>query len=115
MFFCQLIFCSRRGMSDWDWTRIVFDHVKIVVRAPGASIAFYKAVLEPLAIPPLWETKRGAQFANLVVWGDESPSGPCTSRSSPTRASRSTRSTARGSRPALRTTAHPACESSTAR
>ena len=63
-------------MSDWDWTRVVFDHVKIVVRNPEASFAFYKAVLETLAIPPLWETERGAQFANLVLFGDEPPSGP---------------------------------------
>ena len=63
-------------MSEWDWTRVVFDHVKIVVRDAGASIAFYKTVLEPLAIPPLWESDRGAQFANLVVWGDEHASGP---------------------------------------
>jgi catechol 2,3-dioxygenase-like lactoylglutathione lyase family enzyme len=66
-------------MVDWDWTRVVFDHVKISVRDPGASIGFYRTVLEPLAIPPLWETDRGAQFANLVVFeGDPSgePSGP---------------------------------------
>jgi len=61
---------------DWDWTRVVFDHVKITVRDPGASIAFYKTVLEPLAIPPLWENERGAQFANLVVRGDEQAGGP---------------------------------------
>jgi catechol 2,3-dioxygenase-like lactoylglutathione lyase family enzyme len=61
---------------DWDWTRVVFDHVKITVRDPGASIAFYKTVLEPLAIPPLWENDRGAQFANLVIRGDEQASGP---------------------------------------
>ena len=63
-------------MSDWDWTRVVFDHVKIVVRDAKASIRFYKAVLETLAIPPLWETERGAQLANLVIWADEPPSGP---------------------------------------
>jgi catechol 2,3-dioxygenase-like lactoylglutathione lyase family enzyme len=62
-------------MADWDWTRVVFDHVKINVRDPAASIGFYKKVLEPLAIPPLWETERGAQFANLVVF-EGSPSGP---------------------------------------
>ena len=65
-----------RPMSEWDWTRVVFDHVKITVRDPGASIAFYKTVLEPLAILPLWESDQGAQFANLVVWGDEPASGP---------------------------------------
>jgi hypothetical protein len=40
-------------MADWDWTRVVFDHVKINVRDPAASIGFYKTVLEPLAIPSL--------------------------------------------------------------
>ncbi len=58
---------------DWDWTRVVFDHVKIGVRDAGASIAFYRTVLEPLDIPPLWEGERGAQFANLVVSADAEP------------------------------------------
>jgi catechol 2,3-dioxygenase-like lactoylglutathione lyase family enzyme len=62
-------------MVDWDWTRVVFDHVKIGVRDAAASIGFYKTVLEPLAIPPLWESERGAQFANLVV-SEGDPSGP---------------------------------------
>jgi catechol 2,3-dioxygenase-like lactoylglutathione lyase family enzyme len=62
-------------MVDWDWTRVVFDHVKIGVRNAAASIGFYKTVLEPLAIPPLWESEHGAQFANLVVSEGE-PSGP---------------------------------------
>jgi catechol 2,3-dioxygenase-like lactoylglutathione lyase family enzyme len=62
-------------MVEWDWTRVVFDHVKINVRDPAASIGFYRTVLEPLAIPPLWETDRGAQFANLVVFEGDS-SGP---------------------------------------
>ena len=61
---------------DWDWTRVVFDHVKIGVRDAGASIGFYKTVLEPLGIPPLWESDRGAQFANLVVSADAEPGGP---------------------------------------
>lgn len=61
---------------DWDWSRVVFDHVQIRVRDAQASIGFYKTVLEPLGIPPLWESDRGAQFANLVVWADSEPSGP---------------------------------------
>ena len=61
---------------DWDWTRVVFDHVKIVVSDAETNIAFYKTVLEPLGIPPLWESGRGAQFANLVVSADGPPSGP---------------------------------------
>jgi catechol 2,3-dioxygenase-like lactoylglutathione lyase family enzyme len=61
---------------DWDWTRVVFDHVKIAVSDAAASIGFYKTVLEPLAIPPLWESDCGAQFANLVVSAGEPTSGP---------------------------------------
>ena len=61
---------------DWDWTRVVVDHVKIGVRDPAASLAFYRAVLAELEIPPLWENERGAQFANLVVVADPSPGGP---------------------------------------
>jgi catechol 2,3-dioxygenase-like lactoylglutathione lyase family enzyme len=61
---------------DWDWERVVFDHVKLPVRDAAASVAFYTRLLEPLGIPPLWESERGAQFANLVVVSDPSPGGP---------------------------------------
>jgi catechol 2,3-dioxygenase-like lactoylglutathione lyase family enzyme len=61
---------------DWDWERVVFDHLKLVVRDPAASVAFYKTVLAPLEIPPIWENERGAQFANLVVVGGDDPGGP---------------------------------------
>ena len=62
---------------DWDWTRIVFDHVHLRVRDAAASVAFYKAALEPLGIPPIWEREGGAQLANLVVTGGEpTTSGP---------------------------------------
>jgi catechol 2,3-dioxygenase-like lactoylglutathione lyase family enzyme len=61
---------------DWDWTRVVFDHVHIRVRHAQDSIAFYKTVLEPLGIPPLWEREDGAQFANLVVSDDREHGGP---------------------------------------
>ena len=62
-------------MSDWDWERVVFDHVKLTVRDAAASVAFYRTTLATLEIPPLWENERGAQFANLVVVGGE-PGGP---------------------------------------
>jgi catechol 2,3-dioxygenase-like lactoylglutathione lyase family enzyme len=61
---------------DWDWTRVVIDHVHIRVRHARDSIAFYKTVLAPLAIPPIWEGENGAQFANLVVSDDRAPGGP---------------------------------------
>jgi catechol 2,3-dioxygenase-like lactoylglutathione lyase family enzyme len=61
---------------DWDWTRVVFDHVKLPVRDAVASRRFYTTVLEPLGIPPLWENERGAQFANLVVSEAPEQGGP---------------------------------------
>jgi catechol 2,3-dioxygenase-like lactoylglutathione lyase family enzyme len=61
---------------DWDWERVVFDHVKLTVADAAAAVAFYKTVLETLAIPPLWENERGAQFANLVVVAGDVTSGP---------------------------------------
>jgi catechol 2,3-dioxygenase-like lactoylglutathione lyase family enzyme len=61
---------------EWDWTRVVFDHVHVRVRHARDSIAFYKTVLATLDIPPLWEREDGAQFANLVVSDDRAPGGP---------------------------------------
>ena len=68
---------GRRMSIDWDWTRVVIDHVHIRVRDAKASVAFYKAVLEQLGIPPIWEGENGAQLANLVVTdGEPTTSGP---------------------------------------
>jgi catechol 2,3-dioxygenase-like lactoylglutathione lyase family enzyme len=61
---------------EWDWTRVVIDHVQIDVRDAQASIRFYKTVLDPLGIPPLWERDTGAQFANLVVRQADTAGGP---------------------------------------
>jgi catechol 2,3-dioxygenase-like lactoylglutathione lyase family enzyme len=63
-------------MAEWDWSRIVFDHVKIGVRDAEASKRFYRTVLAALDIPPLWESDRGAQYANLVVSGDAEVTAP---------------------------------------
>ena len=61
---------------DWDWSRVVFDHVKIGVRDPEASKTFYRTVLAALEIPPLWEGEHGGQYANLVVSTKAAPGGP---------------------------------------
>jgi catechol 2,3-dioxygenase-like lactoylglutathione lyase family enzyme len=63
-------------MTDWDWDRVVFDHVKLTVADPEASKAFYRTVLAALEIPPLWEDERGGQYANLVVVGPGEASTP---------------------------------------
>ncbi len=62
--------------TDWDWSRIVFDHVKIGVRDAEASRRFYRTVLAPLEITPLWEADHGGQYANLVVSARMAPGGP---------------------------------------
>jgi catechol 2,3-dioxygenase-like lactoylglutathione lyase family enzyme len=54
----------------------VIDHVSLSVGDAQASTRFYKTVLEPLGIPPIWESERGAQLANLVVVEREPLSGP---------------------------------------
>jgi catechol 2,3-dioxygenase-like lactoylglutathione lyase family enzyme len=36
---------------DWDWSRVVFDHVKIGVRDAEASTTFYRTVVAALEIP----------------------------------------------------------------
>jgi catechol 2,3-dioxygenase-like lactoylglutathione lyase family enzyme len=61
---------------DWDWTRVVFDHVKVGVRDAEASRTFYRTVLAELGIPPLWEGEHGGQYANLVVSAKDAPGGP---------------------------------------
>jgi catechol 2,3-dioxygenase-like lactoylglutathione lyase family enzyme len=61
---------------DWDWSRVVFDHVKIGVRDAEASKKFFRTVLATLAIPPLWEGEHGGQYANLVVSANAEPGGP---------------------------------------
>jgi catechol 2,3-dioxygenase-like lactoylglutathione lyase family enzyme len=61
---------------DWDWTRIVIDHVALAVSDAEESVRFYKTVLEPLGIPPIWESERGAQLANLVVRQADTAGGP---------------------------------------
>jgi glyoxalase/bleomycin resistance protein/dioxygenase superfamily protein len=63
-------------VPDWDWDRVVFDHVKLTVGDPEASKAFYRTVLAALEIPPLWEGERGGQYANLVVVGPGEASTP---------------------------------------
>ena len=53
------------------------NHAVLYVRDVEKSVAFYRALLEPLGIPAVWEGENGAQFANLVVTdGEPYTSGP---------------------------------------
>jgi catechol 2,3-dioxygenase-like lactoylglutathione lyase family enzyme len=40
---------------EWDWSRVVFDHVKIGVRDAEASKTFYRTGPGGSRNPPLWE------------------------------------------------------------
>ena len=60
-------------MADWDWSRVVFDHVHLRAADPAASLRFYHAVTAALEIPPLGEHETGAQWANLVVSDGDQP------------------------------------------
>jgi catechol 2,3-dioxygenase-like lactoylglutathione lyase family enzyme len=63
-------------VAEWDWTRVVIDHIKLGVGDVEASKRFYGTVLAELEIPPLWESERGAQYANLVVSGAAEVTAP---------------------------------------
>jgi catechol 2,3-dioxygenase-like lactoylglutathione lyase family enzyme len=60
-------------MSEWDWSRVVVDHVHVRASDPAGSLRFYAAVMGALEIPPLWESGDGTQWANLVVTAGEEP------------------------------------------
>ena len=60
---------------EWDWNRVVIDHVQLAVNDAAAARRFYETVLEPLAIPPLWIHETGGQFANLVYTSDKPDPG----------------------------------------
>ncbi|HET7146485.1 MAG TPA: VOC family protein [Gaiellaceae bacterium] len=63
-------------MTDWDWTRVVIDHVKLGVSDAEESKRFYGTVLGTLEIPPIWESERGAQYANIVIAAAHEPTVP---------------------------------------
>ena len=51
---------------DWDWSRVVIDHVALSVRDADETKRFYETVLDPLGVPAIWTHETGGQFANLV-------------------------------------------------
>jgi hypothetical protein len=53
--------------SDWDWTRIVVDHLDVHASNYAESVRFYETVLAPLGIPRIGESDEGACFTNVNV------------------------------------------------
>jgi catechol 2,3-dioxygenase-like lactoylglutathione lyase family enzyme len=54
-------------VTDWDWTRIVVDHVDVHAGDYAESVRFYEIALAPLGIPRLSETDEWTCFTNLNV------------------------------------------------
>jgi catechol 2,3-dioxygenase-like lactoylglutathione lyase family enzyme len=51
----------------WDWTRPVVDHLDLHASDFERSVRFYETVLEPLAIPKLYERDGEACFTHVNV------------------------------------------------
>ena len=60
-------------VSEWDWSRPIFDHVHLRVRDLEAAKAFYETVLEPLGIPLLLDAGHLVAFPNLALSADGPP------------------------------------------
>jgi catechol 2,3-dioxygenase-like lactoylglutathione lyase family enzyme len=60
-------------VSEWDWSRPIFDHVHLRVRDLQGAKAFYETVLEPLGIPLLFDAGHLVAFPNLALSADGPP------------------------------------------
>jgi catechol 2,3-dioxygenase-like lactoylglutathione lyase family enzyme len=60
-------------VSEWDWSRPIFDHVHLRVTDLQASKAFYEAVLEPLGIPLMLDIGHLVAFPNFALSADGPP------------------------------------------
>lgn len=59
--------------TQWDWTRLVIDHVHLRVADLDASTRFYATVLEPLGVPQLLDLPNLKGFPNLALSDDGPP------------------------------------------
>ena len=53
--------------DDWDWSRVVVDHLDLHASDFSESVRFYEAVLAPLGIPKLFERDNEACFTHVNV------------------------------------------------
>jgi catechol 2,3-dioxygenase-like lactoylglutathione lyase family enzyme len=53
--------------EDWDWSRVVVDHLDLHASRFADSVRFYEAVLTPLGIPKLHQREGSACFTHVNV------------------------------------------------
>jgi hypothetical protein len=53
--------------EEWDWTRLVVDHLDVHASRYRESVHFYEVVLAPLGIPKIFERDREACFTHFNV------------------------------------------------
>jgi catechol 2,3-dioxygenase-like lactoylglutathione lyase family enzyme len=53
--------------TEWDWTRIVVDHLDLHASDYAESVRFYETVLAALGIPRIAETEESTCFTNVNV------------------------------------------------
>jgi Glyoxalase/Bleomycin resistance protein/Dioxygenase superfamily len=59
--------------EEWDWTRVVVDHLDLHTSRFPESVRFYEAVLAPLGIPKLYQRERSACFTHVNVVDAQPP------------------------------------------
>ena len=62
------------GVSEFDWSRSIFDHVQLRVSDLAVSRAFYEAVLGALGVPVMIEEPGLVAFGHLTLCEDGEPS-----------------------------------------
>lgn len=53
--------------EEWDWSRLVVDHLDVHASNFAESVRFYETVLAPLGIPKLFEREGEACFTHVNV------------------------------------------------
>jgi catechol 2,3-dioxygenase-like lactoylglutathione lyase family enzyme len=55
------------NQEEWDWSRVVVDHLDLHASRFSESVRFYETVLAPLGIPKLYQRKGEACFTHVNV------------------------------------------------
>jgi hypothetical protein len=59
--------------EEWDWSRVVVDHIDLHASRFSESVRFYEAVLAALGIPKLYELEGSACFTHVNVVDTQPP------------------------------------------